>query len=346
MTSESGGRFWRRHKILTTLLVVVLLIAGAVVGGGLYLNHKIDKIPRFQLHVPGHRPAQQQTGALNILLAGADHGDGKGVSIAQAVQGSAWRSGEFRSDTIMLLHLTKNRKHAYLISVPRDTYVHIDGHGMQKINAAFSFGGPSLYVHTLEQLTRLRVDHLAIIDWNGFRDLSTALGGVRVYIPEDSYDSSQKISWHQGWQTVKGRRALAYVRQRHGLPRGDFDRIRRQQNFLRAALTQAADKGNLTNPIRFNDMLSAVTENLTVDSGLDNGTIRGLARSLHNLRAKDFTFIQLPFGRFQDTAVGSVVIPKPARTRELFRAAGQDRLGQYVRRYGGSDVLAAPTKVD
>ena len=197
---------------------------------------------------------------MNILLAGADNGDDKGDSIAETVAKGSWHPGVHRSDTIMVLHLTADRKHAYLISVPRDTYTNVDGYGMQKINAAFSFGGPSLYVQTLEQFSGLRMKHLAIIDWNGFRDVSNALGGVRVYVSENSYNSSHDVRWTKGWQTIKGERALEYVRTRHGLAGGDFDRIQRQQNFMRAMLSQLASRGTLTNPVKFKNSLHAMTD--------------------------------------------------------------------------------------
>lgn len=338
--------FFRRHKAFSAFAgIVTLLLVGVIAVAG-YLNHQIDQIPRVPLTIKGPRPAEVNAKSMNILLAGADNGDAKGPTIAQSVAKGSWTPGEHRSDTIMVLHLTADRKHAYIVSVPRDTYVNVDGYGMQKINAAFSLGGPSLYVQTLEQFTQLRMNHLAIIDWNGFRDMSTALGGVRVYVAQNSYDSAAGLHWTKGYQTVEGNRALRYVRQRHGLPNGDFDRIRRQQNFLRSALGQAADKGKLSNPLRFKNMLTSVTGNLTVDSDLSNSKIRDLAWSLRHLRASDITFIQLPFKSFADTSVGSVVNPNLSRTHELFSDVATDDLDQYVAKYGAKDVLSTPTNVD
>ncbi len=338
--------FLRRHKALSAFAVIVTLLLVGVIGIAGYLNHQIDSIPRVPLTIKGPRPAPEPGKAMNILLAGADNGDDKGPSIAQSVAKGEWTPGEHRSDTIMVLHLTADRKHAYLISVPRDTYVNVDGYGMQKINAAFSLGGPSLYVQTLEQFTQLRMSHLAIIDWNGFRDLSTALGGVRVYVAQDSRDSARRVTWHKGYQRVSGNQALSYVRQRHGLPNGDFDRIRRQQNFLRSALGEVASEGKLSNPLRFKNLLTAVTRNLTVDSGLTNSKVRSLAWSLRHLRSSDITFIQLPFQSFADTNVGSVVKPNLSRTHELFSDVATDELDQYVAKYGKKDVLAQPKAVD
>ena len=129
-----------------------------------------------------------------------------------------------------------------------DGYPYTNGYG--KINAAFAYGGPSLARQTVEQLTGIHIDHLAIIDWAGFKDLTTALGGIRVYIPETFYDDSQRITWEKGWHDFEGQEALAYVRTRHGLENGDFDRIERQQNFLRATMGKLLSGGTTRNPIK------------------------------------------------------------------------------------------------
>lgn len=346
---EKRRGFLRRHKALTVLLTALALIGALVLGSAFYLDRQISHIPRVQLKIPeAGRPAAPSgkfQKSMNILLAGADNGDAGGETIAETVKKGDWKPGSHRSDTIMVLHLTADRKHAYLISVPRDTYTGIDGYGDQKINAAFSFGGPSLYVQTLEQFTGLRMSHLAIIDWNGFRDLSTALGGVKVYIDQTSVDHKHGNTWTKGYETLKGDRALEYVRTRYGLQNGDFDRIQRQQNFMRAALSQAASKGSLTNPIRFKNMLSAITHNLTVDSGFSNGDIRSLAWSLRHLRPRDITFITSPMKRFESNQAGSVIIPDLAKTRELFGDVATDDLGEYVKKYGGAGSLSAPDHV-
>lgn len=341
--------FFRRHKALTVLTALAAVAVLAIGMVALYINNEIGHIPRVQISIPEQDRPAAPTGeyakSMNILLAGADNGDDKGDSIAETVAKGAWRPGVHRSDTIMVLHLTADRKHAYLISVPRDTYTNVSGYGMQKINAAFSFGGPSLYVQTLEQFSGLRMAHLAIIDWNGFRDVSTALGGVRVYVSQTSYNSAHGVRWAKGWQTIEGERALEYVRTRHGLAGGDFDRIQRQQNFMRAMLAQLVSRGTMTNPIKFKNSLHAVTGNLTVDNDLSNGDIRSLAWSLRKLRPKDITFLTTPMKRFDSNEAGSVIIPDLARTRELFGDVATDDLDEYVAKYGGAGSLHAPTDV-
>lgn len=327
----------RRHRTLSVFLGLVGLLVAAVAGVALYINGQLGSIPRVEINPPAAgRPAAPTNGSMNILLAGADNGD-SGGSIAQEAAAGTWRPGSHRSDTLIVLHLTADRKHAYLVSIPRDTYVPVSGRGNQKINAAFSYGGPSLAVQTVEQFTGLRMQHTAIIDWNGFRDLATALGGVRVYVSEST--SSQQGAggeWKQGYTTLEGDRALRYVRTRYGLKNGDYDRIQRQQNFLRAALSQAAAKGNLTKPLRFRDMLTSITGNLTVDSGLTNSDIRSLAWSLRGLRADDITFITAPMKRFATNEAGAVIIADKPRTKELFGDVASDELDRYVAKYGAS----------
>ncbi len=341
--------FFRRHRALTVLTALVAAVVISLGAVAFYINHEIGNIPRVRIAIPDKdrpaAPSGKYKSSMNILLAGADNGDDKGESIAQTVANGTWHPGVHRSDTIMVLHLTADRKHAYLISVPRDTYTNVDGYGMQKINAAFSFGGPSLYVQTLEQFSGLRMKHLAIIDWNGFRDVSNALGGVRVYVSENSYNSSHQVRWTKGWQTIKGERALEYVRTRHGLQGGDFDRIQRQQNFMRAMLAQLASRGTLTNPVKFKDSLHAITGNLTVDDELGNGDIRSLAWSLRRLRPKDITFLTTPMKRFDSNEAGSVIIPDLAKTAELFGDVATDDLAEYVQKYGGAGSLHSPTGV-
>ncbi len=141
------------------------------------------------------------------MLLGADHGD-VGQSVAEDLEDGKWTPFEHRSDTIMLVHIPADRNTVQLVSIPRDTWTKIDGYPSDnhhaKINAAFAYGGPSLAVKTVQDLTGITIDHLAIIDWVGFKDLTTALGGVRVFVPRTFYDESQRTTWVQGWQTLEG----------------------------------------------------------------------------------------------------------------------------------------------
>jgi LCP family protein required for cell wall assembly len=344
-TSDEPERkrgFFRRHKALTILCSLLLVLLLAVGGWAAYLNHllgDIDRIDAFGSIDEDSRPDPAEGEALNILLGGADNGDAGGPSISELMADGEWSAGSFRSDTIMVLHIPEDRSRAYVVSIPRDSYVRIydetgTPEGKHKINYAFSVYGPSGYVSTIEHLTDLRMDHLAIIDWAGFKDVVDALGGVELYVPETVYDSSQNYTYEQGWSEYNGELALKYVRSRYGLDEGDFDRSRRQQNFLRAMLDKLASTGTLTNPAKFTSSLRAVTSNLTVDEDWSAGDLRGLAWAMRGIRKDDVTFLSAPLraNPFGDVdGEGSVVYLDKREMAELFTAMRDDDMDSYVR---------------
>lgn len=345
MAESAARRSWiMRHKVLFVLAGLLAILFALVVGSATYLNNQLSSIPRVQLHLPEAGRPEAATGAsadaVNILLAGADAGEGP--SIAEAVASGAWQPGSHRSDTIMLLHITADRDAAYLISVPRDSWVEIPGHGMHKVNAAFSYGGPELYVRTMEQLTGLRMDHLAIVDWDGFKDLTNALGGVEVYVPATSAADSPVLE--PGWQTLDGEEALRYVRERKSLPGGDFDRIARQQNVMRSIMHELVSRGTLTNPAKLTDVLGAITDNLVLDEDFTNSTIRDLALSLREVRADDVTFVTTPVKATDRIAGQSVVLLDRRATGELFGAVLADEMEPYLAHHDAT-VLAGPQSV-
>nr|WP_283251745.1 LCP family protein [Aeromicrobium duanguangcaii] len=245
---------------------------------------------------------------------------------------------------MMIVHIPADRKKVYLVSLPRDSFVPIyDAEGKtthsEKLNAAFSMGGPVATINTVEKLTGLKMDHLAIIDWAGFKDLSSAVGGVEVTIPRSFYDPQQKIQWNAGKQTLEGKKALDYVRTRYGLAGGDFDRIKRQQNFMRALMGKMLSSGVTTNPNKLTKTVSALTDNLTVDEGWSGTAMAKLALSLRGITTDDVTFMTAPVqGTQTDPTYGSVVILQPDKLAELFTALGDDRMGRYLKKYP-DDVL-------
>jgi LCP family protein required for cell wall assembly len=349
------GSVFGRHKWLTVLGVLVLVLVAGCSAFALYLNNALNNVSRVPLDqkvLPAaSRPARvaQAGQAMNILIAGTDNGN-SGQSVSQAVASGHWTPGEFRSDTMMIVHIDADRQHVYVVSIPRDSWVHIDGIGMSKINAAFSYGGPSLMVKTVEQLTNLRIDHLAMIDWAGFKDLTTALGGVRVYIPKTFYDTSQKRQWTKGWHVLEGKDALQYVRTRYNLPsnNGDFGRINRQQNFLRQVFHQTLSSGTLTNPVKLTGVLQAITSNLTVDEGFTSSDIRSLALQLRNLRSGDVTFMTAPLARnpYGTSPDGeSIVLLNKRRCAQLWDAMRVDKVQSYLKRHPGS-LLPGKKQVD
>jgi LCP family protein required for cell wall assembly len=343
--------FIRRHVILCSVIAVVALGATAAGGWVLYLNNMLGNVDKVGLTVDEeNRPPPTHGEELNILLAGADNGEGP--SIAEDVDAGQWDPGSHRSDTIMILHIPADREGAYLVSIPRDSYVKIyDEHGeyayKDKINAAFSLYGPSGYLSTVEHLTGLRMDHLAIIDWKGFKDLSSALGGVEVYIPETFYDSSQKITWQEGTHQLEGLEALQYVRTRHGLTNGDFGRIARQQNFLRSMMGELLSQGTVTNPLKLTSAMRAITDNLTVDDDWSGSGMRDLALQLRNIRTGDVTFLTAPMAGYATTPDGaSVVNLDDVQCKALWKAIADDDIDSYLKKYSGeAGKLSKPEDV-
>jgi len=337
-TKEKG--FFRRHKILVSVGVVLLVIAGTI-GVYLYqLNHQLSNIQRVDSGIKADPEKDHNAGGkpLNILLLGADHGGGDVVSVADDLKDGEWTPWTHLSDTIMIVHIPADRDSLQVVSIPRDTWVKIDGYpyggGHGKINAAFSYGGPELATTTVQELTGITIDHLAIIDWAGFRDLTSALGGVKVYIPKTFYDPYQKVTWEKGWQELEDTTALKYVRTRHGLENGDFGRIQRQQNFIRATMGELLSKGTTRNPIKLLNVVSVITDYLTVDDSWDNDEIRSLALGLRNLKTEDVNFLTAPLGGYGTSPDGqSIVRLDKKQSRALFRGLRDDDIDRYLKRY-------------
>ncbi|MGH3472180.1 MAG: LCP family protein, partial [Nocardioidaceae bacterium] len=338
--------FFRRHLALTSLAVIVVLVVGVAGGYVWWLNHQLSNITRFDAHIkvaPSKKNGDNNQ-PLNILLLGADNG-ANGKSVTQDLKDGKWTPGLHRSDTIILAHIPADRSSVQLVSIPRDSWVKVPGdpyavHGHAKINAAFSWGGPTLAIRVVQDLTHVHIDHVAVIDWSGFKDLTTALGGIPVYIPHTFYDDSQKIWWRKGWQTLEGKPALQYVRTRHGLAAGDLDRIKRQQNFMRAVMGKLLSSGTTRNPITLARVVGVITQYLTVDKTWTNSEIRDLALSMRNLSSADVTFVTAPVANPAGTSSDgqSIVILDRKKLREMIHAVETDELNKYIAANPGSKL--------
>lgn len=355
-----ASKFRYRHR---RSLAIVLSLALLIVGGGAayayMLNNKLSDITKIGAPEvdDSNRPDPDEGKAINILMLGSDAGKGAGggnsggASIKDALAQPEWPAGDFRSDANIIMHVSADRKDVYLISIPRDSLVDLyDSTGefryTGKVNAAFSYYGPNGARSTIEQLSGLRMSHMAIIDWIGFRDLSTALGGVEVCIPETFYDSGQDIQWEAGCQKLEGKRALAYVRTRKGLTEGDFGRIDRQQNFLRSTMEGLLSKGTFTNPVRLNNVLSAVTENLAVDADWNGADIRSFALSLRGITGDDVKFMTMPIAGYgQDVDNGSFLNVDEPKADELWAAIEEDDVQGYLDKYP-DESLGEPEDIE
>jgi LCP family protein required for cell wall assembly len=303
--------------LVGVLAGAVLLAGGAATAVWAYsrsLNGNVKRMDVFS-KIPGRsRPGAAAPGALNVLLLGSDSRD----------PGS---TADSRSDTIMLLHLDADHQHAYIISIPRDTWVDVPGHGDAKINAAYAWGGMPLAVETVEEFTGVRVDHTVLIDFSGFQQVVDALGGIDMYVDQTitSIFPPYRV-FTQGTRHFTGAEALDYVRQRYQFTDGDFTREKHQQEFLKALLDKAADGGMLTNPGRLNSFLQAVTKAVAVDKDFD---LVGVAVQLRSLRSNDLTFLTSPSTGTAWEGDESVVEPDTAAARSLYAAVAADRVGAY-----------------
>lgn len=338
-TSAAKARRKRRRRTLLlsalALLLIVVLGAGALVWQRqASYNGNIDRLPGTM--PTGRRPGPNVVGTENWLLVGSDS---RVQANTTGEGGQLWRPGQQRSDTLMLLHLPAKRDKAYIISIPRDSWVEIPGYGYQKINAAFSYGGPPLLIQTVEALTNVRIDHFGAIDFNGFKAMTDALGGVDVHIDKTVHDPMNHVTWQAGKQHLDGEKALLFVRQRYNLPNGDFDRIKRQQAFLKAIIQKAAEGGTVTNPIKLDRFLSAFTKSISVDEGVSAGHLRSLALSMRNVRGSDIKFLTVPNKGPAARGRQSVVLLDEEKAGRLFEAVRSATMAEYIAEYGGTNSV-------
>jgi LCP family protein required for cell wall assembly len=229
----------------------------------------------------------------------------------------------------MLMHISGARDRVSLISFPRDSWVEIPGAGTAKINAAFSYGGPPLLIRTVEHLTGVRIDHFGVLDFIGFMKMAEAVGGVDVKIAQKTHDPTYgKRTWPAGTVHLDGAQALEFVRQRHGLPDGDLDRIKRQQAFLEALGSKVMSAGTLLNPFKLNSLLKAVTSSVTFDDTVTAGTLRRLVRSL--TKTSLIEYFTAPVASMGTVGEQYVANLDGAKTRILFDAVRRDQVGSYV----------------
>ncbi|WP_025159509.1 LCP family protein [Leifsonia aquatica] len=265
----------------------------------------------------GARPAPSADGSMNILLLGSDS------RRELAAIGDTEALGQ-RADTIMVVHVPANRKDVQVMSIMRDSWVDIPGHGKNKINAAFAWGGSSLIVQTVENLLEARIDHVALIGFDGFSDMTNALGGVTVH--SEKAFSAHGQEFVQGANYLNGEQALLFVRARYAFADGDYQRVRNQQAFLRAIAEEAISAKTLTSPERIYSFTTATTKHLSVDSGFTFQTMFELGISLRNVRADGITFFTIPTAGTGVVGDQSVVFVDQEKLPGLRKAFAEDTL--------------------
>jgi LCP family protein required for cell wall assembly len=300
---------------IIALVVVVLLVLTGVTY--FYLNSKLTR-SNVLVDYSG-RPAA--TAGQNWLITGDDSRQGlTRKQQRQLATGPASSITGARSDTIMLLHIPSNGQPPVLISVPRDSYVSIPGYGMNKINAAFSFGGPKLLAETLQNATGLQINHYMGIGFGGLVHVVDAVGGVRMCIPQNLNDPASGLHLKKGCQTLDGAQALGFVRTRHLFATQDLQREQDQRVFIKALLSKMTSTGTLVNPFAAFPAASGAASALTVDKGTQ---LYQLVQVAFALRHPEST--TLPIGSEPLLAVGDVVIWDHAKAQRLFNALKNDQ---------------------
>jgi LCP family protein required for cell wall assembly len=341
-SDESRAGHWRRLSrvkkaaygcgAFVTVLVVVASLGAYVVYRHLTGNIKVVSVTGLT-----HRSIY---GAQNILLLGSQtrKGQGKGFGKNPSLNTS-------NSDNLLLVHLDPTHTHALIVSIPRDTVVYEPGckarptigvgiwgpYQAAIIDGAMNIGGPSCAVKTVRDLTGLKLDHFVMFDFNSFRAMVDAIGGVEVCVPRSGYrDRWSGLHLSGGKHLLTYNQALAYVRTRHGVSAegdagGDLPRIELQQAFISSIIQKVNSQGILSNSLQLLKIADTATKALTVDQGMDSvSKLLGLAKSLIHLSAKHVTLLTMP--TVPDPAQPGRLLPEQPQSDVIFQMmlGGQD----------------------
>lgn len=309
-------------------LAVVVLTAGTALWLYSRLNGQITRIDLEQA-LGDNRPQKVASGAKDILVLGSDSRAGANGELDHAAVGGA------RSDTAMLIHIPEGRRKAVAVSIPRDTLVtrpacrKEDGTAVPEarrvmFNSVYTQAGPACVVSAVEQMSGIRIDHLVVVDFAGFKDLVDALGGVTVTLDRPIDDGKSGFRLAAGSHRLDGTQSLRFVRTRYGYGDGsDLGRIGLQQQFLLATLTEIKKQDAFGNPARLYRLADTGTRCLTTDSGLGSLTaLIDFGRSIRGIDAATMETITLPV--VPDKADPNRVVAVEAAADALWKALRED----------------------
>lgn len=326
--------------------MVSFLVMGLTGYGWAQMNGLVSGLTTADV-IAANRPAD---GATDILLVGMDSrtdAQGNPLSPQLLAQLNAGVSdGEENTDTIIMVHIPNDGSKAFAFSLPRDSYVSIPGFGKHKINSAYARGkaaarkklldsgdrdskdvevkssqeGAKTLIATVEQLTGSTIDNYASINLLGFSDITKAIGGVDVCLKDDVNDSYSGARFSKGVHVLSGPEALEFVRQRHGLPRGDLDRVVRQQVFMAGMARKVLSAGTLADPAKLSDLAGAIQRSVVLNQGWD---ILGFAQQMKGLSGGDLEFRTIPVVNMDyDTPEdGSAIQVDPSQVRAFVQGA-------------------------
>jgi LCP family protein required for cell wall assembly len=300
----------------SVLSALVLLVAGSAWGLTSYINGHLGRLNAGTTGTPS-------SGPLNIVVAGLDERTGLTPRQQRLLHVGA-NTGELDTDTLMLVHVSASHRFVQVVSLPRDSWVNIPGHGMSKINAALGLGGPQLMVQTIEQLTGLTVNDYIEVNFLGFVKVIDALGGVNICLPYAVDDAYSGLHMSAGEHHVNGITALEFARDRHSFPTSDLARIQDQQQLISTALSEGISSGMLANPLRLERFLSAASAAIRVDQGFN---VVRLADEMRGISPHDVTFTTVPLANlnYQTPSGESAVLWNTSAAAALFNGLKNDQ---------------------
>ncbi|MDQ0377307.1 LCP family protein [Amycolatopsis thermophila] len=356
-------------KVLLALVSVAALVATGYawatyheVQGNVHTTDALD--------LPAGQPAPPaDDGAEDILLVGADartdmQGNALPLQVLKTLRTE--QTSGVNTDTIIVVRIPKNGAKPYAVSIPRDTWIDVPRGGQGKINSVYGLAkqakadelrrqgrrdsatverdsdqaGRQALVQAVQDFTQVRIDHYAEVNLLGFYLITEALGGVEVCLNHATEDKDSGADFRAGVQTVSGGEALSFVRQRKNLPRGDLDRIVRQQAFLSSALHKVLSAGVLANPGTLGELTDALHRSLVLDPNFD---LLQFADKAKGLATGDVTFTTIPVttidGRSPD-GQQSIVQVDPLAVRQFFAGLA----GRSPGSGGGASGGGAPAK--
>jgi len=327
-TRRARRSTFQRLVIATNVVAMVGFLSAA--GALAYGYQKYGQIPRLEIGETLTTSAEDEgeVVAENYLVVGVD--SAAGLDPDDPVAASRTDVAGFRSDTMMVLRVDPASTRAALLSLPRDLYVPIPGQGQGRINAAIELGGPELLIETIQGYLGIPINHYAQVDFHGFGRLVDALDGVTLYFPHPVRDGRSGLDVPEaGCVTLDAANALGFVRSRayqeyvdgrwRTDPTGDLGRIRRQQQFIIAALERSVDRG-LRNPVALDELIDSALEAVTIDDTLDGDDLLRLGREFRRFDPASLDVYQLPV--VDDTVGGAAVL-------RLVSSAAEDVLGVF-----------------
>jgi LCP family protein required for cell wall assembly len=341
---------WARLTVIFGA-VLMMLSGVAIVGSKALISQADGSFAQENLLGDAAKPGGKDlSGPINMLLLGVD------------VRGS-WEHNDTRADTIIVLHIPASHDRAYLVSIPRDTEVHVPPfkksgyaggttkatevffHGAQ--NGAGWTGGAQLMAQTIKNTTGISLNGAAIIDFSGFKGVIDALGTIRMCVDQqvksihmsyvdgkpmwnsDAQRTGKKMTpvvHKPGCREMKGWEALDFARQRYGLKNGDYDRQRHQQQLIKAMVTKAMDGGVMSNPVKVNALIKAAGKAFTLDLG--GASVADYLFTMRNVSAQELTTLRTNGGTFSGNSEGREVL-NPLSV-QMFEAVKNDTLADFI----------------